>query len=65
MKVSHIDISRALKAAIAAGLTPSELRLSPAGDVRILFQSSEAQDAAASEQDIQDELAKHFAKPRF
>lgn len=65
MKISHADISRALKAAIAAGLAPSELRLSPTGEVRILFQAGDSQDVAASEKEIQDEIAAHFATPRW
>ncbi|TXI85243.1 MAG: hypothetical protein E6Q40_08025 [Cupriavidus sp.] len=65
MKISHADITRALKAAISAGLTPSELRLSPAGEIRILFQSGDSQEVASSEQEIRDEIAAYFATPRY
>lgn len=65
MKVSHADISRALKAAASAGLTPIELRLSANGDVRIFFRETAVQGVLETDSDVREELAKHFATGRF
>lgn len=65
MKISHADISRVLKAAASAGLTPIELRLSANGDVRVFFQETAAQGIPEAERDVREELAEHFATPRF
>lgn len=65
MKVSHVNIRRALKAAASAGFTPIELRLSPGGEARIILRTGDAIESGASHQDVVDELDRHFAKPRF
>jgi len=54
---TQLDVQRAVRGARAAGIQPEELRISPAGEIRILFQPSPAKDEPS---EVVDEIERHF-----
>jgi hypothetical protein len=55
---TQLDVQRAVRGARAAGIQPDELRISPTGEIRILFSS--AQGSTETPRDVLDEIERHF-----
>lgn len=53
----QVDISRAIKAAQAAGIAIREMIVSPGGEVRLLMRDATMSNA---DRDVAEELARHF-----
>ena len=57
---TQMDVQRAVRGARAAGIQPEELRISPQGEIRIMFRNSES--STDVDREVAEEIERHFGR---